>query len=800
MASRLTINTNSLNVPFVAATQYRITLDAGFVKEVGNNRTASPANNNLVTFTTNTAPTFSASSPANDAFDVENNTTVQLTFNRNMEAGPGTIQLYQVLSGVDTLLYTYNMGDPAFVTISNTTVTLKTTGLLEADSAYYLIIDNNAIRDLDNFNYAGSRIAKTITVNGNAALNSSVTKWSGVDSVIFDGVGDYLSVPSSADFGYGTGAFEISAWIRPTTSSQTSVIVDHRPTATEGLYPTLRLQSGVLQYYTNSAVRITGTTITPNTWTFVQVARFSGVTRLYVNGVQVGADYTDSNTYPTAAVKIGVNGVDLSAGFEGYMSDILIKKAPIGLGGFRTRSSVNDDYTVLAIVGNFNDLNSTIFFDTQEEALGFPSLSAAITGAFTPTMTVRYTARGQIVMASSIGLTVTAMKIRLATATLSSTFTIVAEVSDILKVFSNMTTNIIRIRPGLSAMSLLFSSDIPISPFVDQTNGYTTTFIPQDYPDGTGTASRLYELSDYTAHSRVFSNRTATQDYGNYYLNSSRTAGIAGSSNAQGSTVIFVEFSSGSWNKTQTILRTAVGLNAANTNDLFGDDQNGGVALDDSNTYAAAGSYQPSTATHRIHTFSKSGGVWDVNQNIVSTVNLRQLCMSGDGTVLVAVTAPSIDIYTRSGNTWTLNKQYNNNVTNYFNCSVSSNGNTIAIGNTAETAVFTKSGTEWVSSIIQMVPNILVDGSGLLTLSMNRTGSRIIRNNSRFILVFDLIAGPGFTLVSRIRYNDSLLPQFTNFANHVYFGTAGLGFTSTGAIVNLSYGTLGPLVTFTPIP
>jgi hypothetical protein len=425
MASRLTINTNSLNVPFVTGTQYRITLDAGFVKEVGNNRTASPANNNLVTFTTNTAPTFSASSPSNDAFDVENNTTVQLTFNRNMEAGSGNIRLYQVLNGVDTLLYTYNMGDPAFVTFSTNTVTLKTTGLLEADSAFYLIIDNNAIRDLDNFNYAGSRIAKTITVNGNAALNSSVTKWSGVDSVIFDGVGDYLSVPSSADFGYGTGAFEISAWIRPTTSSQTSVIVDHRPTATEGLYPTLRLQSGVLQYYTNSAVRITGTTITPNTWTFVQVARFSVTTRLYVNGVQVGADYTDSNNHPTAAVKIGVNGVDLSAGFQGYMSDILIKKAPIGLGGFRTRSSVNDDYTVLAIVGNFVDLNSTIFFDTQEEALGFPSLSAAITGAFTPTMTVRYTARGQIVLASSIGLIANAGKIHSsAAATLSSTFTI----------------------------------------------------------------------------------------------------------------------------------------------------------------------------------------------------------------------------------------------------------------------------------------------------------------------------------------------------------------------------------------
>jgi hypothetical protein len=681
------------------------------------------------------------------------------------------------------------------VTISNTTVTLKTTGLLEADSAYYLIIDNNAIRDLDNFNYAGSRIAKTITVNGNAALNSSVTKWSGVDSVIFDGVGDYLSVPSSADFGYGTGAFEISAWIRPTTASQTSVIVDHRPTATEGLYPTLRLQGGVLQYYTNSAVRITGTTITPNTWTFVQVARFSVTTRLYVNGVQVGADYTDSNNHPTAAVKIGVNGVDLSAGFQGYMSDILIKKAPIGLGGFRIRSSVNDDYTVLAIVGSFNDLNSTIFFDTQEEALGFPSLSASITGAFTPTMTVRYTARGQIVMASSVVFTATAQKIKYGTSNMSSTFTILAEVSDILKVFTSMTTNILRIRPGLSSVSSAFSFDYPTPPFVDQTNGYNTTFV---------SGGNNYVLSDYLAHSRVTSSLTTTTDFANYYVNSGRTAAIGGSNNAQGNTVIFVEYSGGTWNKIQTILRTAVGLSVANTNDEFGNIANGGVTMDDSGTYAAAGSYQPSTATHRIHTFSKSAGVWDVNQNITSNVNLSSICMSGDGLIMAAVTAEYLNIYTRSSNTWTLSKQYTN--TGFSTVSVSSNGNVITVGDSYSTKVYTKSGADWTLtttlSTPQRLSNAGIVSDGIGPIAINRSGNRIIRNSERFMYVYDLIAGPGWTEVSRIRYSNSYLPPFTPVDNdYTFFTTSGsTGFTSADAIVHQKEATIGPIITFTQIP
>ena len=528
MASRLTINTNSLNVPWQLGTQYRIALDADIVKEVGNNRSGNPAVNNLSTFTTNaTVPTLSSSSPADSAFDVENNTSILMTFSRNVEAGVGNIRLYQVeVGGADTLLYTYNMGDPAYVTFSTNTVTLKTTGLLEADSAYYLVFDNNAIRDIDNFNYVGSRTAKTITANGNAVLNNTVTKWPGVDSIQFDGVGDYLSVPSSADFGYGTGAngaFEISAWIRPTTASQTSVIVDHRPTATEGLYPTLRLQSGVLQYYTNSAVRITGTTITPNTWTFVQVARFAGTTRLYVNGGQVGSDYTDSNTYPTAAVKIGVNGVDLSAGFTGYMSDILIKKSPIGLGGFRTRSSVNDDYTVLAIVGSFNDLISTIFFDTQEEALGFPSLSASITGAFAPTMTVKRTAAGQIVMANNFVWNIQAGKRLLLNANLSATIT--------------MVTNTERYEtPG----ELLFNVPITMQIIANQTarpniniTAVSSLTVPYFNTDNWSTSSLFVnDYDNYPAAGRVIYADYSAGTISNIYYNSSASYSIKGNPNS----------------------------------------------------------------------------------------------------------------------------------------------------------------------------------------------------------------------------------------------------------------------------
>jgi hypothetical protein len=68
--------------------------------------------------------------------------------------------------------------------------------------------------------------------------------------------------------------------------------------------------------------------------------------------------------------------------------------------------------------------------------------------------------------------------------------------------------------------------------------------------------------------------------------------------------------------------------------------------------------------------------------------------------------------------------------------------------------------------------------------------------------VYDLIAGPGWTEVSRLRYNNSLLPQFTPInLDYAYFLTNGnTGFTSTDAIVHLKESTIGPLITFTQIP
>ncbi|MEJ0012775.1 MAG: hypothetical protein WDM94_09155 [Bauldia sp.] len=59
-----------------------------------------------------------------------------------------------------------------------------------------------------------SASGRTITANGNAQVDTAQAKFGGA-SALFDGAGDYLTVPASADFNFGTGDFTVETLIEP---------------------------------------------------------------------------------------------------------------------------------------------------------------------------------------------------------------------------------------------------------------------------------------------------------------------------------------------------------------------------------------------------------------------------------------------------------------------------------------------------------------------------------------------------------------------------------------------------------
>jgi len=149
MATKATIDVAALGITWQANTTYRIALDEGFYQEEGNLFQPNLANANLKSFTTNASgPTIASTSPADNATGVENNTFVEIVFDRPVSSFESSTLTLRKTSD-NTVVKTFNL--PAdFQNISSTTKRLNVTGVLEANTAYHFL-GSIITRDADNF-------------------------------------------------------------------------------------------------------------------------------------------------------------------------------------------------------------------------------------------------------------------------------------------------------------------------------------------------------------------------------------------------------------------------------------------------------------------------------------------------------------------------------------------------------------------------------------------------------------------------------------------------------------------------
>ena len=176
-----------------------------------------------------------------------------------------------------------------------------------------------------------SFISTNWIVSGDAKLSTSVKKF-GTASLSLDGTGDYVSPTASAsNYAFGTNPFTIEMWIYATAvaSRGIDIIYDGRAGAATGDYPTIYLNNGQIFYYASGSNRITGNTLSINTWYHIAVCRSGTSTRLFVDGTQQGSTWTDSTNYlnPTGGPVIGAGNDDGGKGsnaFVGYIDDVRI--------------------------------------------------------------------------------------------------------------------------------------------------------------------------------------------------------------------------------------------------------------------------------------------------------------------------------------------------------------------------------------------------------------------------------------------------------------------------------------------
>lgn len=172
---------------------------------------------------------------------------------------------------------------------------------------------------------------KTVTRFGDTQISTAQSKFGGA-SCLFDGVGDYLTVPAGADFAFGTGDFTAEMWFNPS-----SVTVYHALFYTGALQTnqlSLRVtDAGKLQSFIDNSFNGYGlqtgtTTLVAGSWHHIAICSASSVIKTFLNGVQQTSATNTYNIQSTTSVYIGAQNVTGTVSFSptGYIDELRVTK------------------------------------------------------------------------------------------------------------------------------------------------------------------------------------------------------------------------------------------------------------------------------------------------------------------------------------------------------------------------------------------------------------------------------------------------------------------------------------------
>lgn len=164
------------------------------------------------------------------------------------------------------------------------------------------------------------------SANGNAQISTTNSKFGG-GCLLLDGTNDYVSIGSTAAFGFGTAAWTAEAWIRPTSVSVEQAVLEFRPPGLSGQHGLLYVSStGRLAYYNGTTVRgNSGAQLVADVWQFVQWTYDGTTMRAGLNGSEVWNATFTPDFGANRTLRIGINLADTSD-FAGRIDEVRITK------------------------------------------------------------------------------------------------------------------------------------------------------------------------------------------------------------------------------------------------------------------------------------------------------------------------------------------------------------------------------------------------------------------------------------------------------------------------------------------
>lgn len=177
-----------------------------------------------------------------------------------------------------------------------------------------------------------SGVAHTVTANGNAQIDTAQSKFGGA-SALFDGTGDYLSIPDHTTLEFGTGAFTIDFWMRPASVTGTQTLATKRASSGDfGAFLILLSGTGGLLYMSangaawNIANGVSfGAGFAINTWYHIAIVRAGNDFYTFRDGVQVST-FSNASTLVDEADSLFIGSDSDSQGYSGHIDEFRISK------------------------------------------------------------------------------------------------------------------------------------------------------------------------------------------------------------------------------------------------------------------------------------------------------------------------------------------------------------------------------------------------------------------------------------------------------------------------------------------
>jgi len=245
----------------------------------------------------------------------------------------GYISNFRFVNG--TAVYTGNFTTPTspLTNVTNTVIlhhglTNEVTGGVGNPSNTSVTVNN-----LSPFNSPNH----TVTPYGNTLITGfspynrggTYSKTTEGGSALFDGNGDYLSYPSSADFALGTGDFTLEAWVYPTSAPGGGVnndmcIFGHF--GSPSMFFFLDNSTLAPKLWNGTSTMSSSIGLNVNIWHHVAFSRTSGTLKIFVNGAEGhSSSYTFDHTATTAPYT-GKSNVAANRYFHGFISDLRLVK------------------------------------------------------------------------------------------------------------------------------------------------------------------------------------------------------------------------------------------------------------------------------------------------------------------------------------------------------------------------------------------------------------------------------------------------------------------------------------------